>query len=146
MANRTTTFPDQQLVKNSRQWHHIDANDRILGRLASKAAVLLMGKHKVYWSPHIDCGDFVVVTNAKTVRVTGDKLIQKQYFRHSGYPAGGRTTPLGKLLQDRPERVIELAVKRMLPKNKLGHRMITRLKIYPTENHPHGTQHPTAIA
>ncbi len=127
-------------VKNVRSWHFRDADGKILGRLATGIAMILMGKHKRTWSPHLDCGDFVVVTNASKVRVTGNKLVQKLYFRHSGFPAGGRTMSLGKMMEKKPDYVIELAVKRMLPKNKLADRMLTRLKIYAKAEHPHAGQ------
>ena len=140
-----TTIPDIETVRKNRVWHHFDAKDKILGRLASRIAVLLMGKHKPYWTPHIDCGDFVVVTNAQKVRVTGEKLVQKQYFSHSGYPDGAKLTSLKRLLDEQPQRVIELAVKRMLPKNKLGRRMITRLNVYAGASHPHAGQRPATL-
>lgn len=127
-------------VQKSRKWHFLDAKNKVLGRLATQAAVYLMGKHKPSWSPHMDCGDFVIIVNAADVRVTGKKLEQKLYFRHSGYPAGGKTTALGKLLQEKPERVIELAIKRMLPKNRLASRMMRRLRVYRNNQHPHEGQ------
>ncbi|MBI2070710.1 MAG: 50S ribosomal protein L13 [Elusimicrobia bacterium] len=137
-----TVFPDVGKLSATRVWHLLDAKDKVLGRLASKAAVLLMGKHKPTWSPHLDCGDFVVVTNAAQIRLTGKKILQKQYFSHSGYPDGMKITPVKKLLSDHPERVMEFAVKRMLPKTSLGRLMMRRLKIYAGDKHPHGNHKP----
>ena len=137
-----TLHKDIGFIQKSRQWHLMDASDQVLGRLASRAASLLIGKHKVFFSHHLDCGDFVVVTNAQNVKLTGNKITQKEYFSHSGYPKGGKNTPVRKLLEERPERVVELAVKRMLPKNKLGSQMYTRLKVYSGSQHPHGSQNP----
>ncbi|MBI4669947.1 MAG: 50S ribosomal protein L13 [Elusimicrobia bacterium] len=133
-----TMFPEVSSLSAGRAWHHIDAKDKVLGRMATKAAVLLMGKHKPVWCPHLDCGDFVVVTNAQKVKLTGKKMDQKFYFSHSGYPDGAKLTSVKKLYAERPERIIELAVRRMLPKTKLGRKMLTRLKIYRAGDHPHG--------
>ncbi len=120
-----------------RQWHIIDASDKILGRLATQAAHLLMGKHKPIFCRHLDVGDFVVVINAERVRVTGNKAKQKLYYRHSGYPGGLKSISLEKMMQTNPTRVIEHAVKGMLPHNRLSASMMKRLKVYVGEAHPH---------
>ena len=123
-----------------RQWHVIDASDKILGRLATQAARLLIGKHKPIFSRHLDMGDFVVVINADKIRVTGNKAKQKLYYRHSGYPGGLKSISLEKLMQTNPTRVIEYAVKGMLPHTRLGANMRKRLKVYVGEAHPHQAQ------
>jgi len=121
-------------------WHVIDATGRPLGRLASDVARILQGKHKPIYTPHILTGDFVVVVNASQVGVTGKKLAQKQYYRHSGYPSGLRTSILNEVLAKNPERVIRQAVKGMLPKNSLARHMLRRLKVYARADHPHNAQ------
>ena len=123
-----------------REWHVVDATDNILGKLATQAAILLMGKRKPSFSRHMDMGDFVVIVNAEKVKVTGDKPQQKLYYRHSGYPGGLKSVSLEKLMQTHPTRVIESAVKGMLPKNRLRARMMNRLRIYIGEMHPHTAQ------
>ncbi len=125
-----------------RQWHIIDATDVVLGRLASQVAVLLRGKHKPEFAPHVDTGDFVVVINAGKIALTGNKRAGKIVYRHSGYPGGLRQRPIGELLASRPERVIETAVKGMLPHNTLGRKMLTKLKVYGGPAHPHRAQSP----
>lgn len=122
------------------EWHVIDASGKVLGRLATKVASLLMGKHKPIFSPNLDTGDFVIVINADKVRVTGNKARQKVYYRHSGYPGGLKSITLEKMMQTSPTRVIELAVKGMLPKNRLRARMLKRLKVYAGDTHPHLAQ------
>jgi large subunit ribosomal protein L13 len=126
-----------------RQWHVIDASDVVLGRLASHAATLLRGKHKPIFAPHIDTGDFVIVVNAEKVALTGRKLEQKLAHRHSGYPGGLTSVAYGDLLEKHPERVIEKAVKGMLPKNSLGRSQLRKLKVYAGPHHPHQAQLPT---
>ena len=128
-----------------RQWFITDARDKVLGRLASHVATILRGKHKPTFTPHVDGGDFVVVVNAKQVRLTGRKLDQKQYIRHSGYPGGLRTDTARYLLEKHPDRVLRAAVKGMLPKGPLGRRMLSKLKVYPGSEHPHSAQKPTAL-
>jgi len=123
-----------------RDWHVIDATDKILGRLATEIARLLMGKHKAMFSRHLDTGDYVVVINAGKVRVSGNKANQKLYYRHSGYPGGLKSINLEEMLKTKPERVIEHAVKGMLPKNRLGNSMIKKLKVYAGDSHPHLAQ------
>ena len=120
-----------------REWHVIDASDKILGKVATEAAGLLMGKDKAMFTRNLDTGDYVVVTNASKVKVTGKKLEQKMYYRHSGYPGGFRAVPLAEMLKNKPEMVIEHAVKGMLPQNKLGDAMIKKLKVYAGAEHPH---------
>jgi len=127
------------------RWYHIDATGLILGRLACEVANLLRGKYKPQFTPHIDVGDFVVITNAERVRVTGRKLKQKMYYRHSGYPGGLKEIPLWRMLERNPERVIRLAVKRMLPKNKLGQDIYRKLKVYAGPDHPHEAQRPITL-
>ena len=123
-----------------RERHIFDASDKILGRLATQVARLLMGKHKPIFARNMDTGDFVVVTNADKVRVTGNKLKQKLYYRHSGYPGGLKTTSLEKMMQTNPAWVIEHAVKGMLPHNRLGASMMKKLKVYVGDTHPHVAQ------
>jgi large subunit ribosomal protein L13 len=124
-----------------RAWHVIDANDVVLGRLASQAAQLLRGKHKPQFARHVDTGDFVVVVNAEKVALTGHKRDEHRY-RHSGYPGGLSRRSVGELLEHRPERVIELAVRGMLPKTTLGRKQLKKLKVYAGPNHPHAAQKP----
>ena len=123
-----------------RQWHVIDASDKTLGRMSARIARLLMGKHKPMFTPNQDTGDFVVVINADRVRVSGNKAEKKLYYRHSGYPGGFKSVTLGKTMQDNPTRVIEHAVKGMVPHTRLGAQMRKRLKIYAGDVHPHLAQ------
>jgi large subunit ribosomal protein L13 len=125
-----------------RQWHVIDATDVVLGRLASHVAILLRGKHKPVFAPHLDTGDFVIVVNAEKVALSGNKLADKRVYRHSGYPGGIRSDTYGELLAKHPERLVELAVKGMLPKNTLGRNMLRKLKVYAGPDHPHQAQQP----
>ena len=123
-----------------RQWHIIDASGKTLGRLATQIAGLLMGKHKPIYSPNLDTGDYVVVINADKVRVTGNKAKQKTYYRHSGYPGGLKSITLEKMMQTNPTRVIEYAVKGMLPHTRLGASMKKKLRVYVGDTHPHPAQ------
>ncbi|GAA1089882.1 50S ribosomal protein L13 [Nocardiopsis exhalans] len=125
-----------------RQWHVVDATDLVLGRMSSQIATLLRGKHKPYYAPHIDTGDFVIVVNAEKVALTGKKLDQKRAYRHSGYPGGLRSIAYADLLEKNPERAIEKAVKGMLPKGSLGRQMAKKLKVYAGAEHPHQAQQP----
>ena len=125
-----------------RKWLVVDAEGQTLGRLATQIAVLLKGKHKPIYTPHLDCGDFVVVINAEKITVTGRRLEQKHYYRHSGYPGGLKQISLRDQLERYPTRPVELAVKGMLPKNKLGRKMIKKLKVYAGPDHPHQAQSP----
>lgn len=126
----------------NREWHVIDATDVVLGRLASQVAVLLRGKHKPIFAPHVDTGDFVIVINAEKIALTGQKLQQKMDYRHSGFPGGLRATNYVELLATNPRRAIEKAVKGMLPHNKLSDAQITKLKVYAGDVHPHAAQNP----
>ncbi len=126
----------------TRTWHVIDAQDVVLGRLASQAAQLLRGKHKPIWAPHIDTGDFVVVVNAEKAVLTGSKREQKMAYRHSGYPGGLTATPYTELLATNPRRAVEKAVRGMLPKNTLGRAQGRKLKVYAGPEHPHAAQQP----
>jgi large subunit ribosomal protein L13 len=126
----------------TRQWHVIDASGVVLGRLASQAAVLLRGKHKPIFAPHVDTGDFVIIINANKVALSGNKLEQKQAYRHSGYPGGLRSVSYGELMEKHPERAVEKAVRGMLPKNSLGRKTLRKLKVYAGPDHPHRAQQP----
>jgi large subunit ribosomal protein L13 len=126
----------------TREWHVIDATDVVLGRLASHAAVLLRGKHKPIFAPHVDTGDFVIVINADKVALTGNKLQDKRAYRHSGYPGGLRSVAYGDLMAKHPEKAVEKAIKGMIPKNSLGRKTLSKLKIYAGPTHPHQAQQP----
>ena len=123
-----------------RQWHVIDAQDVVLGRLASQAASLLRGKHKPVYAPHVDTGDFVIIINADKVHLSGNKRTQKMAYRHSGYPGGLSATPIGELLDKDARKAVEKAVWGMLPKNRLGRQMLKKLKVYSGPEHPHAAQ------
>lgn len=128
-----------------RGWFIVDAKGKTLGRLASQVAHVLKGKHKPTYGTHYDMGDFVIVINAEQVRLTGNKMNQKTYFRHSGYPGGEKITPVRLMLQRHPERVVTTAVKGMLPKNSLGRQMLRKLKVYAGGEHPHVAQQPQPL-
>ena len=128
-----------------RRWLLIDADGRSLGRVASHAATVLRGKHRSDFTPHQDTGDFVIVINAARVRLTGAKAETKLYYRHTGYPGGIRTRSAAKLRQEKPERLVETAVRGMLPKNRLGRRLFTKLKVYRGSEHPHIAQKPQPV-
>jgi large subunit ribosomal protein L13 len=128
-----------------KKWYVVDAENKVLGRLATQIAVRLRGKHKPIYTPHADTGDFIVVVNAKKVAVTGAKLDRKMYYRHSGYVGGLKQLSARKLLEKKPEDVIRYAVKRMLPKNSLGRRQLKKLKIYAGPEHPHQAQQPEKL-
>jgi large subunit ribosomal protein L13 len=128
-----------------RQWFVVDAEGKTLGRLASEIAKVLRGKHKPIFSPHLDTGDYVIVVNADRIRVTGRKIEEKRYYRYSGQPGGLKSIPLGALLEKHPTRVIEHAVRGMLPKNRLGRVMIKKLKVYAGSEHPHDAQKPVVL-
>ena len=127
------------------KWHVVDADGLILGRLAAKIAPILMGKTKPTYTPHVDTGDFVIVVNAAKIRVSGDKAQTKEYQRYSGYPGGQKSVSFEEMLSRRPERVIELAVRRMLPKSKLGRQMLKKLRVFPGPEHNHGAQKPEKL-
>lgn len=128
-----------------RRWWLVDAQDKVLGRLATEIARRLRGKHKPEYTPHVDTGDYIVVINVEKLRVTGDKAANKTYYRHSGYPGGLKSITFEKLIQQRPVRVLELAVKGMLPKNTLGREMFRKLKVYEGNVHPHAPQQPEIL-
>lgn len=128
-----------------REWYVVDARDKTLGRLATEVARILRGKHKPIFAPHMDTGDYVIIVNCEKIRVTGDKLDSKLYYRHSGYPGGIKSLTLRQQLERFPDRVLHEAVRGMLPKNKLGRQMIKKLKIYSGENHPHQAQQPKVL-
>ena len=127
----------------TREWVIIDATDIVLGRLASHAAVLLRGKHKATFAPHMDMGDFVIIINAEKIALTGSKLAQKKAYRHSGYPGGLTATTYSEMLEKHPTRAVEKAIRGMLPKNSLGRAQLTKLKVYAGAAHPHAAQQPT---
>lgn len=129
-----TFYPDLKTIESRRLWHYLDAKDRVVGRLASQIADLLRGKHKPWFTPAVDCGDFVVVANARQAKWTGKKLEQKFYFSHSGYAGGAKTTPLKRQMERDPRKAVFLAVKRMLDSNRLRSRQLKRLKIFKGES------------
>ena len=139
-----TTIPSLPGIQ--RHWHVIDAEEAVLGRIASKAALILMGKHKPSYTPYIDTGDHVIVVNAAKVRLTGNKEEQKLYRRHSGYPGGLTETSARKVRASRPTRMVEEAVQGMLPKSKMGKQMYRKLQVYAGPTHPHQAQKPVALA
>jgi large subunit ribosomal protein L13 len=136
--NKKTFLPKQDSIE--RKWHLIDADGKILGRLAVEIAGLLRGKNKVFYTNHIDCGDFVVVTNASKIILTGKKLDQKTYFTYSGYPGGAKLTPYSVLMAEKPQKALLAAVKGMLPKNKLADRQIKRIRMLKDDKHKHIAQ------
>jgi large subunit ribosomal protein L13 len=142
---KQTVSVTREAALAGRRWFLVDADGQVLGRLASRVATILRGKTKPTFSPHVDAGDFVVVINATKVRLTGKKLTDKLYHRHTGYPGGIRTRTAGEMLDRFPERVIRMAVEGMLPKNRLGRRLSTKLKVYPGPDHPHAAQQPRAL-
>ena len=128
-----------------RSWFLVDADGKILGRLASEVARRLRGKHKAIYTPHVDTGDFIVVVNAEKIIMTGKKATDKNYYHHTGYPGGIKSKTAGKMRLEKPERLIHLAVKGMLPKNSLGRRMLRKLKVYAGDGHPHEAQRPEKL-
>ncbi len=128
-----------------REWLVVDAEGKTLGRLSTEIARILRGKHKPIFTPHVDCGDFVIVINADKIRVTGDRLDQKMYYRHSGYMGGLKEMSLRQMLQTHPERVLQFSVRGMLPKNRLGRQMFKKLKVYASPTHPHAAQQPRVL-
>jgi len=140
---KTTVSAKEQDVQHD--WYVIDAQGQTLGRLATRVAIILRGKNKAIFTPHVDCGDYVVVVNAEKVHVTGRKMLQKKYYRHSSYPGGLKEVTLRDQLQKFPNRVLEAAVRGMLPKNRLGRQMFKKLKVYAGPTHPHQAQQPKSI-
>ena len=139
---KTFNVKNEEITKD---WYVVDGQEKILGRLASEIASRLRGKHKPIYTPHLDTGDFVIVVNAEKIRLTGNKLANKIYYRHSGYPGGLTETTAGKRLQEKPEDVLKIAVRGMLPKNTLGRAMLKKLKIYKGPEHPHDAQCPRVL-
>jgi len=139
---KTESIKSSEVVRN---WYLVDAKDKTLGRLASGIAQILRGKNKVNFTPHMDMGDFIVVINAEKVILTGDKENSKEYWRHTGYPGGQKTVSYKKMLEVYPDRVINNAVKGMLPHNKLGRKLLKHLKVYKGEEHPHNAQNPEKL-
>ena len=139
---KTKSYKNTDLEK---KWLLLDATDKTLGRLSAKISSILMGKNKAHYTPHNDLGDYIVVINAEKVKVTGNKDIQKKYYRHSGYPGGLKSSTFSEIIEKNPEDIILKAVKGMLPKNKLSNSMISKLKVYKGENHPHIGQNPHKI-
>ena len=139
MNNKTYSASDNDV---ERAWWHIDLAEQTLGRAASEIATLLRGKHKATFTPHVDCGDFVVCTNADAIELTGNKFSEKMYRRHSQYPGGLSEISAEELLKEAPEQLVEFAVRGMLPKNQLGEKILKKLKVYPGPEHPHEAQQP----
>lgn len=139
---KTVDARKENIVRN---WYLVDADGQVLGRLASEIARRLRGKHKPIYTPHVDTGDFVIVVNAEKISLTGKKLTDKIYYNYSGYPGGLKQTSAGKMLEDHPEKVLQFAVKGMLPKNSLGRRMLKKLKIYAGSDHHHEAQCPQTL-
>jgi len=131
---------------SQRQWYVIDARGKILGRMATEIAKVLRGKHKPCYMPHQDAGDFVIVVNAREIKLTGAKLDQKIYYRHTEYPGGIRERSAAQMLDEKAEEIVMLAVKGMLPKNRLSRKLVTKLKVYPGPEHPHDAQKPQPLA
>ena len=129
-----------------RKWYVIDAEGQTLGRLATKAATILRGKHKVTYTPHVDCGDYVIIVNAEKVALTGNKLADKKYYNHSGYPGGLRERTAGEMIEKYPEEMVERAIKGMLPHNRLGRAMGKKLFVYAGPDHKHSAQKPEALS
>ena len=132
--------------ETKKDWYVVDASGKVLGRLASEIALRLRGKHKAIYTPHVDTGDFIVVVNAEKIILTGKKLTDKIYYSYSGYPGGLRETAAGKMLAEKPEKLIRIAVAGMMPKNNLGKKMLKKLKIYSGNAHPHDAQCPKTLA
>jgi len=144
VAQKTFSLRKEDALTD-RKWFIVDANGQVLGRLATKVATVLRGKHKPIFTPHVDAGDHVIVINAKHVRLTGNKLMDKAYYRHSGYPGGIKAQTADEILRKHPERVVEKAVKGMLPKNPLGRAMFKKLKVYAGSTHKHEAQKPQPL-
>ena len=142
---KSTSMLTREEALAARRWFVIDARDQVLGRVATEAARLLRGKTKPSFTPHVDCGDFVVIVNADHVKLTGNKEKTKVYYRHSGYPGGIRAQTAERLRSAHPERLLRLAITGMLPKNRLGRRLATKLKVYAGAEHPHAAQQPATI-
>jgi len=140
---KTFTTKNEEI---ERKWYWVDADGQVLGRAASRIAQILRGKHKPIWAPHLDVGDFVIVVNADKIRVTGRKAEQKRYYHHTGYPGGLKVTPYKRMKAKQPEFILREAVKGMLPHNRLGRKMLKKLKIYSSPEHPHQAQKPQPLS
>nr|WP_297056535.1 50S ribosomal protein L13 [Thermosulfurimonas sp.] len=138
-------MPTREEALAQREWYVVDASGKVLGRLASEIAKRLRGKHKPHFAPHLDLGDFIVVVNAKKIKLTGKKWDQKVYWRHSGYMGGLKLRTARQMLETKPEELVRLAVKRMLPKNRLGRKLLKKLKVYAGPEHPHQAQNPKPL-
>jgi len=136
----STPFPSQNTIEH--EWHLIDAEGQVLGRLATRIATMLMGKHKPMYTPFLDCGDHVVVINAEKVVLTGNKMNDKIYYRHTGYPGGIKEARARRVMREHPTRILQSAVRGMVPKTKLGRQMLTKLRVYAGPEHPHEAQQP----
>ena len=136
----STPFPSKKSIE--RNWHVIDAEGQIVGRLATRVATLLMGKHKPGYTPFLDCGDHVVIVNAAKIVLTGAKMDDKMYYRHSGYPGGIKEARARRVMREKPTMIVETAIKGMVPKTKLGRQMLTKLRVYAGPEHPHEAQQP----
>ncbi len=136
----STPFPSSKTIE--REWHVIDAEGQVLGRLATRIATMLMGKHKPGYTPFLDCGDHVVVVNAEKIVLTGNKMDDKMYYRHTGYPGGIKEARARRVMREHPTRILESAVRGMVPKTKLGRQMLTKLRVYAGPEHPHEAQQP----
>ena len=143
VAQQKTTVAKRGNVEQ--KWYVVDATDQTLGRLASEIAMVLMGKHRPMYTPHVDTGEYVIVINAEKVRLTGKKMTDREYVSHTGYPGGQRFKTPADLMRSNPARIIEMAVKGMLPKNRIGRRLFTHLFVYSGSEHPHAAQSPTTI-
>ena len=143
MGEKFTTFVKEAEAR--KKWYLVDADGKVLGRLASRVAHLLRGKHKTSFTPNVDVGDFVVIVNAAKVKVTGKRSELKEYFHHTGYPGGATVKSYRELLKKNPEQVVSRAVRGMLPHNRLGNRIFKKLKVYSGENHPHSPQKPEVV-
>ena len=142
IQQKTTLMRDQDV---ERKWHVVDAEGKVLGRLSSEIAVLLMGKHRPDYTAHVDCGDFVIVLNASKIRLTGNKAETKEYDHYSYYPGGRKVTSFATMLKKKPEMIVTEAIRRMLPKSKLGRKMLSKLKVYRGGEHPHAAQCPEVL-
>ena len=136
----STPFPSKKSIE--RNWHVIDAEGQVLGRMATRVATLLMGKHKPGYTPFLDCGDHVVIVNAEKIVLTGAKMDDKMYYRHSGYPGGIKEARARRVMREKPTMIVETAIKGMVPKTKLGRQMLTKLRVYAGPEHPHEAQQP----
>ena len=136
----STPFPSSKTIE--REWHVLDAEGQVLGRLATRIATILMGKHKPSYTPFLDCGDHVVVVNAEKIVLTGNKMNDKIYYRHTGYPGGIKEARARRVMREHPTRILESAVRGMVPKTKLGRQMLTKLRVYAGPEHPHEAQQP----